>query len=264
MGFEVVHCDTSDQRLWSPVINTDTLYVGQLLVAGNEGVAPLAAATGAGDTTGKQVPWGVVIGTNKKTPTFDATYNADSITYNAASSAGSEDYVGVEGPWKKNDRTAQVEYLPLTATTVLRAPLYTDTLGTAPTITTFASGLSTLGGTGSAVEEAGVAALSTLYVRSGGVAGSYRVTDDTSTTVMTWDAELNAAPVAGDTAVRINLRPQGTCRMQVGTESLFVDTGATVTTNYFLIDVVRLDLSEAGREYVEFRFHPCHFDSVRT
>lgn len=264
MGFEVVHCDTSDQRLWSPVINTDTLYVGQLLVAGNEGVAPLAGATGAGDTTGKQVPWGVVIGTNKKTPTFNATYNADSITYVAASSAGSEDYVGVEGPWKKNDRTAQVEYLPLTATTVLRAPLYTDTLGTAPTVGTLSGTPTTVSATSSAVEEAGVASLSTLYVRSGGVAGSYRVTDDTSATALTWDGELNAAPVAGDTVVRINLRPQGTCRMQVGTESLFIDTGATVTTNYFLIDVVRLDLSEAGREYVEFRFHPCHFDSVRT
>jgi hypothetical protein len=264
MGFEVVHGDTSNQTLWAPVINTDTLYHGQLLISANEGVSPLVAATGAGDTTGKQVPWGVVIGNNNKTPVFDATYNADSIVYKAASSAGSEDYVGVEGPWKKNDREAMVEYLPLTATTVLRAPLYTDTLGTAPTVATFASGLSTLGGTASAVEEAGVATLSTLFIRSGVVAGSYRVTDDTSATVMTWDNELNAAPAVGDTAVRVNLRPLGTCRMQIGTEALFVDTGATVTTNYFLIDVVRLDLSEAGREYVEFRFHPCHFDSVRT
>lgn len=264
MGFEVVHCDTSDQKLWAPVINTDILYVGQLLISANEGVSPLGAAVGAADTTGKQVPWGVTVGTNAKTPVFDTTYNSDRITYKAADTAGSEDYVGVEGPWKKNDRQAMVEYLPLTATTVLKAPLYTDALGTSPTVTTFASGLSTLGGTGSAVEEAGVAALSTLFIRSGVVAGSYRVTDDTSTTVMTWDNELNASPVAGDTAVRINLRPLGTCRMQIGTEALFIDTGATVTTNYFLIDVVRLDLSEAGREYVEFRFHPSHFDSVRT
>lgn len=264
MGFEVVHGGTADQRLWAPLINTDTLYVGQLIISGNEGVAPLAAATGAGDTTGKQVPRGVVIGTNKKTPVFDATYNTESITYAAASSAGSEDYVGVEGPWAKNDRLAMVEYLPITAQTVLRAPLYTDTIGTAPTVGTLSGTPTTTAATSSAVEEAGVASLSTMYIRSGGVAGSYRVTDDTSTTALTWDAELNAAPVSGDTVVRVNLRPEGTCRMQIGTEALFVDTGATVTTNYFLIDVLRLDLSDAGREYVEFRFHPCHFDSVRT
>jgi hypothetical protein len=265
MGFEVVHCDTSNQKLWAPLINTDTLYAnGQLLVSANEGVSPLVAASGAADTSQKQIPWGVTVGTNKKTPTFSATYNSDSITYAAADVAGSEDYVGVEGPWAKNDREAMVEYLPLTATTVLRAPLYTDTLGTSPTVATFASGLSTLGGTSSAVEEAGVATLSTLFIRSGVVAGSYRVTDDTSATVMTWDNELNAAPEVGDTAVRVNLRPLGTCRMQIGTEALFIDTGATVTTNYFLIDVVRLDLREAGKEYVEFRFHPSHFDSVRT
>jgi hypothetical protein len=264
MGFEVVHGDTSNQSLWAPLINTDTLYVGQLLISGNEGVAPLAAATGAGDTTGKQVPWGVTIGTNRKTPVFDTTYNSDSIVYAAASGAGSEDYVGVEGPWKRNDRVAMVEYLPLTAQTVLRAPLYTDTIGTAPTVGTLSGTPTTTAATSSAVEEAGVASLSTMYVRSGAAAGSYRVTDDTSTTAITWDAELGTASASGDTIVRVNLRPLGTCRAQIGTEALFIDTGATVTTNYFLIDVVRLDLSEAGREYVEFRFHPCHFDSVRT
>lgn len=262
MGFQVVH--DACQAVWSPVINTDTLYVGQLVTSLNEGVQPMTAATGAGDTTDKEVPFGVIIGTNKKTPTYSSTYNAESITYVAADAAGAEDYVMVEGPWAKGDRTAMVKVQPITSQTVLRAPLYTDTLGTAPTEAAFASGLSTLGGTASAVEEAGVAALSTLFIRSGAVAGSYRVTDDTSTTVMTWDGELNAAPGVGDTLVRINLRPQGTSRMQLGTEALFIDTGATVTTNYYLIDILRLDLRESGKEYVEFRFHPCHFDLVRA
>jgi hypothetical protein len=263
MQITVVHANC-DQGLWSPVINTDTLYNGQLVVVGNEGLAPLAAATGAGDTTGKQVPFGVVIGNNLKTPNFDATYNRDAVTYSSPATAGSEDYVGVEGPWAKGDKQAMVKFLPITAQTVLKAPLYTDTLGTAPTVGTLSGTPTTVAATSSAVEEAGVASLSTLYVRSGGQEGSYRVTDDTSTTALTWDLPLNAAPVAGDTVVRINLRPQGLSRMQIGTEALFIDTGATVTTNYFLIDVIRLDLSEAGREYVEFRFHPCHFDSVRT
>lgn len=260
--FRVVH--DSCQAIWAPVINTDTLYIGQLVISGNEGMAPLAAAGGAGDTTGKQVPFGVVIGTNKKTPSYSSTYLTESITYVAASSASSEDYVMVEGPYAKGDKTAMVKVQLITDQTVLRAPLYTDTLGTAPTVATFASGLSTLGGTVDAVEEAGLAALSTLYIRSGVQAGAYRVTDDTATDALTWDAELNGAPEVGDTAVRINLRPQGLSRMVLGTEALFVDTGATTGTDYFLIDVIRLDLSQAGNEYVEFRFHPCHFDSVRT
>ena len=262
MGFEVVH--DAQQAIWCPVINTDTLYVGQVVIAGNEGVAPLAAATGAGDTTAKQVPFGVVIGTNKKTPAFSATYMAEYITYVAASSATAEDYVMVEGPWAKGDKVAMVKVIPITAQTVLKAPLYTDTIGTAPTVGTLSGTPTTLGGTSSAVEEAGLDSLSTMFVRSGGQAGAYRVTDDTSTTTLTWDGELNAAPVAGDTLVRINLRPQGLSQVDLGTEALFIDSGATATTNHFLIDVLRLDLSEAGKEYVEFRFHACHFDSVRT
>jgi hypothetical protein len=262
MGFEVVH--DSCQHIWAPVINTDTLYVGQPVIAANEGVSPLTTAVGAGDTTGKEVPFGVVIGTNKKTPSYSSTYQAEQVTYVAASSASSEDYVMVEGPYAKGDKTAMVKIAVITAQTVLRAPLYTDTLGNALTVGTLSGTPTTGTATSSAVEEAGVDSLSTMYVRSGGQAGAYRVTDDTSTTGLEWDAELNAAPVAGDTVVRVNLRPNGTCRMQLGTESLFIDTGATVTTNYFLIDVVRLDLSDAGKEYVEFRFHPCHFDSVRT
>jgi len=262
MGFQIVHGDT--QPIWSPVINTDTLYNGQVVVVGNEGIAPLVAAVGAGDTTGKQVPFGVVIGNNLKTPSFSSTYNTDSITYVDPSSAGADDYVGVEGPWAKGDKQAMAKIQLVTAQTVLKAPLYTDTLGTTPTVGTLSGTPTTVAATSSAVEEAGVASLSTLYVRSGGQEGSYRVTDDTSTTALTWDLPLNAAPVAGDTVVRVNLRPQGLSRMQIGTEGLFIDTGATVTTNYFLIDVIRLDLSEAGREYVEFRFHACHFDSVRA
>ena len=261
MGFEVVH--DAQQAIWCPVINTDTLYVGQVVVAGNEGVAPLAAATGAGDTTAKQVPFGVVIGTNKKTPAFSSTYGAESITYVAASSATAEDYVMVEGPWAKGDKVAMVKVIPITAQTVLKVPLYTATLGTALTVGTLSGTPTTLGGTSSAVI-AGIDSLSTMFVRSGGQAGAYRVTDDTSTTTLTWDGELNAAPDAGDTLVRINLRPQGLARMQLGTEGLFADVNADVSADYCLIDVLRLDLSQAGKEYVEFRFHPCHFDSVRT
>lgn len=261
MGFEVVH--DANQAIWCPVINTDTLYVGQVVIAGNEGVAPLAAATGAGDTTAKQIPFGVVIGTNRKTPVFSAAYGAEYITYVAASSATAEDYVMVEGPWAKGDKVAMVKVIPITAQTVLKAPLYTATLGTGLTVGTLSGTPTTLGGTSSAVI-AGLDSLGTMFVRSGGLAGSYRVTDDTSTTAITWDGELNAAPLAGDTMVRVNLRPQGLCNMQIGTEGLFVDVNADVSAHYFALDVLRLDLSTAGSEYVEFRFNVVHFDPLRT
>lgn len=252
------------QKTWSPIINTDTLYVGQLVKVDNEGVQPLAVASGAADTSQKQLPWGVVVGHNRKIPIHDTSFQTDSITYVDPSSANAEDYISVEGVWARGDLQAMVEVALIDSTTILRGPLFTDSFGTAPTVGTLSGSPTTTTATTSAVEESGIAKRSTMFVRTGVAAGHIRVTDDASPTAITWDLPLTVASVAGDKIVRVNLTPQGPCQVNTDSQSLFIDTGATVSSNYFLIDVVRLDLRIAGSEYVEFRFHGDHFNTLRT
>ena len=275
MGFSVVH--GSMQHIWCSVINTDTLYVGQIVRVANEGVQPIAAASGAADQATKMVgvglvhegtaalfnniPFGVVVGTNAASPTYNSTYMTEQITY-ATPATTTGTYVGVEGPSPRGDNHAMVEVALLTAETVLRGPIFVDTYGTAPTVGTLSGTPTTVTATSSAMDEDGIASLATLYFRSGACAGQYRVTDDTSSTAVTWDLPTVGTAVAGDTVVRVNLRPYGVCRMQIGTEGLFIDAGATNSTNYFMIDVLRLDLSNPGGEYCEFRFNPYHFNII--
>ena len=274
MGFEVVH--DIPQKIWMPVMNTDTLYVGQLVTSSNEGAKPLSVASGTGDETNKtdsvglisngtsenNLVFGVVVGTNLKTPDHDTTLKAEKITYADPSSVANDTYIGHEGVEPLGDVQARVEVIPLTAESVLRAPLYTDAFGTAPTETTLSGSPTTTAATSAATDESGINSQSTMYVRTGAARGSYRVTTDTGTTSITWDVPLVFASASGDKIVRVNLRPWGFCKMQIDSEAMYVDTGATITTNYFLIDVLRLDLSIAGSEHVEFRFNPYMFQTI--
>ena len=263
--FTVVH--DSPQTVWAPVINTDTLYVGQLVRSANEGVQPIAVAngvndrvnklTGAGDTgTANNAIFGVIVGTNKRTPTFNTTQKAESITYVAPASANTDDYFGVEGPWAKGDLQAMVEIVPITPSTVLRGKIFNGAYGTAPTETALSGTPTTVAGTSAAVDASGLAALATIYFRSGIATGAYRVTDDTSTTALTWDLPLATAPAAGDLVCRVNgLRPIGLSLAYIDSEGMYIDAGAALTSHYLMLDVLRLDLSVAGNEYVEFRFN---------
>jgi len=251
------------QKIWAPVINTDTLYVGQIVVVGNEGVSPLPTALGVNDTTTKSVPFGVVVGTNRKSPLFDSTNKAEYITYADPSTAGNEDYVMTEGPWAKGDLQAMVEVALIDSTTILKGKIFNAAYGTAPAATAL-SGTPTTTTATSAATSTGIANLSTLYFRDGAARGSYRVTDDTSTTALTWDLPTVNAAASGDIVVRVPLRPQGESYMQVGAEGNYINSGADLSLNYYAISVVRLDLSTAGNEYCEFRFDGDHFSSVRA
>jgi len=64
----------------------------------------------------------------------------------------------------------------------------------------------------------------------------------------------------GDQFVRVPLRPFGVSYVQIGaTSSSYIDVSASPATNYFIIHVIRLDLSEAGSEFVDFRFDVDNF-----
>lgn len=267
MGFEVV--SANPHMVWAPIVDSDTCYVGQLVdCQGAEGVAPLGAAAGAADTTAQVVPFGVVVGTNNKTPSFDSTYKADKIV-EATPHGTTTEFTGVEGPLRVGGHTeAMVKIALITPETIIRGKIFNAAYGTAPTVGTVTTG-STTGkaatGTSALCDVAGVAVLGTVYFRSGANQGIYRITDDTSTTALTWDKATPYDVAVNDTLVRINgLRPVGTSYMQTDSESTYIDCSAALTADYWVIEVVRLDLSTAGSEYVDFRFGMDHFCLKRT
>ena len=118
--------------------------------------------------------------------------------------------------------------------------------------------------TSSATDVSGIANLGTIYFRTGANKGVYRITDDASTTALTWDKATPNAVAAGDTLVRVNLRVGGISRVQFDSEATFIDCSAACTADYYGIIVVGLDLSRAGEEYVEFMFATDHFCPARA
>lgn len=272
MGFEVVQ--GSPQTIWAPIVDSDTIYVGQLVkfAKGTEGVQPLADAQGAGDTTAKQVVLGVCIGTNNKTPNFNTTYNTEYIT-DATPLSSTTEFVGVEGPYPKGGKVAMAKIALITPSTVVKGPVRDGGVSTAMTEATVtepgnASAVGcTVDGIGwpNTVGDAHVGS-STIYFRTGNNKGQYRIKDNDDSTNQTWDKPLYSSVSSGDKLVAVNgLVPVGPARMALGTEALYIDGGdANSSADYFAIIVHRLDLSESGNEYCEFRFASCHFDPLRA
>src|SRR3989304_8379767 len=176
MGFKIIH--GSQQKLWVPVLYLDTLYVGQIVKCqANEGAAPFGAASGAVDTTGKSIPFGVVVGTNNRIPLFNATYNTQYIT-DATPLASTTEFTGVEGPWSKGEQRAMVEVELITPETILRGQLFNAAFGTALAIGTTTAGDSVSCTTNTLVVD--TASYATIYFRTGANKGAYRITDGAS------------------------------------------------------------------------------------
>lgn len=258
MGFKIIH--GSQQKLWAPIVYQDTIYVGQLVKCQvDEGVVPLGAASGVADTSGKSVPFGVVVGTNNRNPLFNTTYNTQYIT-DATPLASTTEFTGVEGPCGKGAQRAMVEIELITPETILRGPLFNSTFGTAMTVGTVTTGDTNGVSCTTGTLVASTASYATLYFRSGLNKGTYRILTNTSATAQTWDTPTYAAVAVGDTCVKAPIRMMGPAYADFeATESMFIDAAATYGTNYFVIDVIRLDLSVAGSEYVDFKFNADHF-----
>lgn len=273
MGFSVVH--GSPQTIWVPVAPGDTIYTGSIVTVDTaspqEGVLPLPVAAGASNTTNKDMPFGVVVGNNNVAGNinFSTTYNSEYITEVAAGSiyGATTKYQGVEGPWAKGDPRAMVQVALIDPCTVLKAPICNAAVGTAPTVVTatVASGGDGLDCTTGAADVATVAQFSTIYMRTGANAGVYRRLDSASDTTHTFDVAMKSDIAVGDTAVVINgLNTFGVSRMQIDSEAQYIDCSAALTADYFIINVIRLDLSTPGNEYVEFQFNADNFTAARA
>lgn len=270
-GISVVHRGDSPPPIWVPIKPSASIYVGGLVamdhsaIATHEGVEMLPQAAGVNNETNLDVPLGVCIGTNLRTPAYDSTGKCEYITDGGATAphTNTVDYVGVEGPWSKGDSgsRAMVKVEMIGPESVLRAPLFNAAVGTAPSLLTATAGVTTgLSATTNACDFTPVAGICTVYCRSGSNAGVYRHSDDTSTTAATWDVAMPYDTAVGDTFVRVPLRTFGQSYVQIGaTYANYIDISATPASNYFIIHVIRLDLSEAGNEFVDFKFDVDNF-----
>jgi hypothetical protein len=276
MGFNVIQGTSPLDVEWYGVdITTATnLYVGQLVqlsTGAMNGVGPLAAASGAYDVSGDQQILGIVIGTNNypMTELFSATYGQ--YISGVASQAGQKAIQKMGGgsySFPINDPAPRVLVAIINNTTWLEGSIYNATVGVAPTVVTVTTGDATGAGcTTGSCDVATVANMCTLYFRTGLNAGRSRIIKSASATTHTFDEYFPDAIAVGDTGVIVPLR-QGGSYAQITSTSGYLGMGfncaATAATNYFGIDVKYLDLAEAGKERVVFRFNASHFAGIRT
>ena len=252
----------------------DTVYVGQLVYMGNDGVLPKGAASGAADTTNKaNIPVGIVVGICERGSevSYDSTYSTDYISTPANISqahltARTEKVQGhATGMWKMGDTDYKVEVALIEPGTRLRAPIYNSSFGTSPTVVTASAGSTTgLGCTTDAIDFTPVSKNATIQCVDGANKGIARLLDSTSTTVHTWDRPMPQDIAVGDTFIAVNLPYFGPARMQLDSEGLFIDTSAALTSDYYSVFIYRLYLDDTDNVSAEFSFMPVHWDAYRA
>ena len=273
MGFKPVQGTQNIETFMLPIdmtAATQSLYIGQLVkmdTGSFNGAAPLATASGAADTSQKQVILGTVVGMNNypMTELTNATYG-QYIT-GAATQAAQKAIMkmGNKGMFAKGDPQALIEIAKISPDVLLEAPICNGTFGTAPTVVTVSTGDTTGAGmTTTATDVATVANMCTAFCRTGANAGLYRIVKSASATVHTFDTCFPFAIAVGDTFVIVPYRV-GTSYAQINSTAGYLgmcfNCAATPATNYFQITVKRLALMEAGKEKVLFWFDPCHFSA---
>ena len=234
-----------------------TVRVGslvQLNAAGSfQGVAAMGASAAAPNTA--KFPFGVVVGLNDQVPTYDTTNMV-----NYAASVGTQatllarKWTGAEGMTAKGEPALMAQVSIIDRTTILKANIFSSTIGTAPSLLTMTTG-SAAGLTGfvhNATAGTPIAYQSTYYCRTGLNAGLYRVSYATSTTSPTFYLPFPYATAIGDTFVQVQTA-LGRNAMQFDATSCWMDNAAS--TNYYNVEVLSLDLKYAGRETVTFRFN---------
>lgn len=254
----------SPQTIWAPIKPGATVYENSIVSidqsALDEGFLVRPTAVGVNNTTNKDRPFGLCVGTNRRTPVFSSTYQAQYITDPGATGIRTDttEYIMPEGPWAVGEGRAMIKVAVITPSTIIRMPIRNNAVGTAITeLTSSAGNANGLTVTTDACDFTPVANLCSIYARSGVNAGTYRVTDDTSTTVAAWDVHMkNTTATTGEKYVRVPLRTNGVSYVTIGdgTVASYIDGSITPATNYDVIHVVNLNLSEAGGEYVDFMF----------
>jgi len=255
---------------WRPIDSGVTLYNGQLCKEITTGFGPLAVASGAGDGSGLQVIQGIVIANNDKVSQINATYGTYISGVTSQASQNARDYRGNDGNFPVGDQKPLVQVEFIGPETLIAAPVFASgtVINTALATLTVTTGSTTgLGFTSNAADFTPVANICTSYCRSGANMGVSEISSDTSTTVETNTIGFPNDIAISDTFVRVPYKI-GQSYAQINSTSgalgLWLDGTASPATDYYIINVERMDLQISGEETIYFRFAPCHFDAVRA
>jgi hypothetical protein len=277
-GFEVVEGPV--RTIWADAgattSGTATFYVGQLVSTGAVGgfsgtVTPWNIA-GVADTTADQVPFGVITAINNRNPVYDSTYMAEKATSVVTQTTmAARDFFGVEGGIHvKNDGVLKVQVVVIGANSVLKGRIFGSAYGTAPSVGIVTAIAGSGDGSGftcgtSGFDFTAVAYNAAYCCRTGLNKGITRTGYDTGagTGAHTFYNVYPFTVAVADTFVGVNLAQLGTCKAMFSTTGTYIDNTAAVgTTNYIWIDVLELNLKEAGQEHAIFRINPLQFCGV--
>ena len=147
-------------------------------------------------------------------------------------------------------------------------PIFNTTYGTAPTAQTISviqsDGMITAE-TWSAADTASFTAdESTIHMRSGLNKGLQRVGLNATYTAPQVTHAFPYDNTTSDTGIQVPIRESGTAKLQFDDESTFIDTEHEYTTNYYIVEVIKLDLTESGKEHCIFRFGMDQFGAARA
>lgn len=208
-------------------------------------VEPMAAAGAGPDTTSfvAAICTGVIT-----SPTFDATYKGDLCTYDTTQAALiANDPVGA----------ALAQVTMIYPTTLIKAPVVKDTVGTNPERKACTTGSSDGLSFVIPAIDTSVSQFSTAYCSAGANTGQYRKITTGAVATQTVLVPFTYDIAVGDTFVVANV-VEGLAHIDLDTQFQGVDSSPALS-NYYVVYVHELNLAEAGREYVVFQFAPRHF-----
>jgi hypothetical protein len=224
------------------------VYQGQMLrwdVNAGGLVEPVAAATAGPETA--NIIAGICSGI-VTSPTFDATYKGDLGTYDTTQATQiANDPVGA----------CLAEVTLVTPSTLIKAPIVKDTIGTNPErkacTTGSADGLTFV----VAAIDTTVSQYSTVYCSSGANRGQYRKVTTGATTTQTVLVAFPYDIAVGDVFCIANVGI-GLAHIEFDSQFQGIDSSDD-QTHYYVVYVHELNLEEAGKEYAIFSFSPRHF-----
>lgn len=278
MSFNVV--EGEGRTFWACTDGSSTYYLGQLVSYVGDGagmcngaVVPYSSSHGAADTTDKNIPAGVIVGFNARTPAY-ATLGSRSVESAAGivTSALQVTRIGTGitggGGMYGQDPQLLVQIAEITPNTILKAPFYKSAYGTSVTELTHTSvadttGMATAAATLDACDFTPVTLLAAIYCREGKNRGLYRTTVDTSTTVPDLTTAFPYNSTIGDKYVRVPAK-QGISYVLIAGPGMFIDSALGLATNYTTVFCYELNLQTAGQEYMVFRFATMNFDNARA
>lgn len=227
---------------------SETCYTGQLVmcdagIAGAGGHVQIADVASEAHENDQPI-FGIVSGVMNENRAYNSTYNGDTCTYTTTIGT-----IATYGP-------AAVQVTLVTPMTLIKAPIFDTTYGTALTeltVTTLDAGGATVTHANDTIASI-VDDFATIYCRKGANAGQYRVVTTGGANANVVTVPFKYATAVGDVFVQVGLK-LGVSRMDIPATANCID-GDAALTNYYDVFVHEINLEESGKEYAVFRFLP--------